>query len=65
MFVDSCKRLRIMKGSEAIGLGTLRLYSSDFCFKFLVSSLNIVIIIVIFSTKSHGEMQEQMLMEYL
>lgn len=21
MFVDSCKRLRIMKGSEAIGLG--------------------------------------------
>lgn len=24
MFTDSCRRLRIMKGSEAIGLGTLR-----------------------------------------
>lgn len=24
MFVDSCKRLRIMKGSEAIGLGKLK-----------------------------------------
>lgn len=23
MFVESCKRLRIMKGSEAIGLGEL------------------------------------------
>ncbi|KAG6420109.1 hypothetical protein SASPL_116627 [Salvia splendens] len=26
MFVDSCKRLRIMKGSEAIGLGMLHLH---------------------------------------
>ncbi|KAL5705540.1 Auxin-responsive protein iaa8 [Ranunculus cassubicifolius] len=28
MFIDSCKRLRIMKGSDAIGLGIFLLYST-------------------------------------
>ncbi|KAG6475535.1 hypothetical protein ZIOFF_064763 [Zingiber officinale] len=43
MFVDSCKRLRTMKGSEAIGIEKFNLVLSYF------------------STKSHGEVQEQKL----
>lgn len=66
MFVDSCKRLRIMKGSEAIGLGNHRFSINPMLSIGCVQKLdyyeitNIVLVLCIASSaEGSGEVQEE------
>ncbi|KAF7060810.1 hypothetical protein CFC21_067563 [Triticum aestivum] len=62
MFVASCKRLRIMKGSEAIGLGRCPLnFQIYVCM--LDGRLLTPFVLRFFSAKGNGEMQEQELID--